>query len=261
MLVRNKLRLQLDTAHLQSGYRSDLQISVTEAQIDHLVYELYELTDEEINMWRGKMINEITKSHARFSINYKQQDYKIFSYFNAAKDGSFALHSYFEATHSAFKSFGEKFSDQIIDIKSVDKLKIVNFKDNFHRSGIVKMKNKVGEQNYPDIQSIKFNLIRSETLIFFIQPTIIDRYPRTDSDKEYIELTLGNVSLLPPLIQCFFCPKNCDFESNFINTHLEGNYFKDPNILKSYKLDVYIYVRRYKDGIYPSTPISGILVY
>lgn len=200
---------------------------------------------------------KILKHPARFSISYKNKKYKIFSYFSAANDTSFALHSYFNGKALGRFHFDGDYNSQTIDISKVDKKEFLLHKTNFHDSGMVSQKDKFGKGPNKNIKSKAFKEVDDCITLFFIQPTTLDKYPEIDN-KQYIPLDNSGQNILPPIIQGYLCKESYNFQEEFVDKQPEGNYFIDENFFSEFNLVLYIYVRKYKYEIFPSGEITGV---
>jgi hypothetical protein len=206
-------------------------------------------------------MEEIEDIPARFCITFKGKKYKIFSYFNAASDGSFAVHTYLSWAYTGKCDFGKDYAKQVINLKSVKKSNFKVFKTNFHKSGSITLKDVNDQRFSTDISGMNFEEIKDLIMLFFIRPVLVEYYPEAKESKKYYELTIESYEVLPPVIQGYLCLKDFDFEKCFIAKHPEGHYFVDRNILSRFNLDLYTYVRRAKDGIYPNAQAIGIYRY
>jgi hypothetical protein len=206
-------------------------------------------------------MEKIDEEPARFCITHKDHTYKIFSYFNATSDGSIAVHSYLDWEYTGQVELGQDFNQKTINLKNVQKSRFRVHKTNFHKSGLITKKDTRDQRYSVDICGMNFEEIKDAIMLFYIQPTFIEHYPEVQDEKHYIELTMEGREILPPIIQGYLCKKDYDFENCFISEHTDGHFFIDANILSKFNLNLYIYVRRSTDGIYPSAQAIGIFKY
>ncbi|MBD3311422.1 MAG: hypothetical protein GF349_02925 [Candidatus Magasanikbacteria bacterium] len=204
----------------------------------------------------------IKQNPARFSITDSSGSHKIFSYFNASVDGSLALHSYLDYIYIGKVDLEPDFKKKKINIGDVSKTKFRIHKTNFHKSGLINGKDKNGIKFSNDDKGMPFEEIPDAINLFYIQPTRINAYPKIQDNKEYIEIADSADNLFPPVIQGYLCRKSYNFEEEFIkNKSNKGKYFLDKNILDKFDLNLYLYVKKHKDGVYPNAEVIAAYKY
>lgn len=203
---------------------------------------------------------QILENPARFCISYKGKIHKIFSYFNAASDGGFAIHSYLKTQQLSQVHLGKDYHDKLIDISKMYRESFAIHKTNFHKSGKVVRKNKGGEKFKGEIHGKSLEEIPGAINLFYIQPTTISKYPEIDN-KRYYHLDKEGSSIIPPVIQGILCQRSYDFRTKFMDKHIQGSYFIDKRILSKFNLNLFIYVRKHKDGTFPLAQVTGVFEY
>lgn len=210
------------------------------------------------------IIEPINDTRPRFSITIAGVKRKVFTYFRASGDGSIAFHTYLPGKYSGELKLGRDFANSTMNLDEMERRDdFMIYKINFHRSGEVTTKSSTGEK-FGNEKSYSVSLESfkdGNNDLCFLQPADWNIYPIVADQKNYIELTRGDLNVLPPIIQFYVCADDTRILTAHKRICKTIKWFVDENILKQFGLKLYISVRSHKDGKYPPQQIFAVYQY
>ena len=209
-------------------------------------------------------IEKVNDAQPRFTITINGVRRKIFTYFQASADGSIAFHTYLPGKYSGEIRLGRDFANATINLDEAERRDdFIIHKINFHKSGEVTTKNSTGERFGVDKSySIALEHFKDgNNNLCFLQPESWEVYPIVTDQKNYVELTRGDLNVLPPIIQLYICKDDSRILEAHAKIRKTIKWFVDENILKQFGLKLFISVRSHKDGRYPPQQVFAVYQY
>ena len=210
------------------------------------------------------IIEPINDTQPRFSITLNGVKRKVFTYFQASGDGSIAFHTYLPGKYSGELKLGRDFANSTMNLDEMERRDdFIIHKINFHRSGEVTTKSSTGERfgNEKSYSVSLENFKDGNNDLCFLQPVDWKIYPVVNDQRIYIELTQGDLNVLPPIIQFYVCADDSRILAAHKKIRKTTKWFVDENILRQFGLKLFISVRSHKDGKYPPQQIFAIYQY
>lgn len=206
----------------------------------------------------------------RIGFLYHDNYYKLFSYFTASSiDDSLGVHCYLRAKSIGVMTLGKDFDKKPINIDKnnpqIDQVRFDIHKVNFHKSGIITEKNKVGESYKLHSHSMSFEKIDKYINLMLIVPALLDSYPNISESerlkKKFTLLDYGELFPATPIkIELYLSSNNFDFQTKIIDRLIKkGVVLRDSDILKKSNLTLYTLITpSKKNKHFPPHHISGV---
>jgi hypothetical protein len=209
-------------------------------------------------------VKSINDAQPRFTITINGIRRKVFTYFQASTDGSIAFHTYLPGKYSGQLRLGADFSNATMNLNEMERRDdFIIQKINFHKSGEVTTKSSTGERfDHDKSYSVALERFKDgKNDLCFLQPVAWEVYPVVTDQKNYVELTRGDLNVLPPIIQFYVCVDDSRILAAHAKVRKTVNWFVDENILKQFGLKLFISVRSHKDGRYPPQQVFAVYQY